>query len=72
MVLEDADPTFGGEPRLHRQWPEVYGYDPDATVARQIARAELGADELAGPAELRTLLGWPTLRPSGLPIRQAA
>jgi len=59
MVLENADPTFGGEPRLRRQWPEVYGYDPDATAARQIARAELGADELAGPEELRTLLGWP-------------
>ena len=59
MVLDNADPTFGGEPRLRRQWPEVYGYDPDATAARQIARAELGADELAGPEELRTLLCWP-------------
>ncbi|HEX5202213.1 hypothetical protein ACFQS1_08820 [Paractinoplanes rhizophilus] len=59
MVLDNADPTFGGEPRLRRQWPEVYGYDPDMTAAHQIARAELGADELAGPEELRTLLGWP-------------
>ena len=59
MVLDNADPTFGGEPRLRRQWPEVYGHDPDETAARQIARAELGADELACPEELRTLLGWP-------------
>jgi hypothetical protein len=59
MVLDNADPTFGGEPRLRRQWPEVYGYDPDESAARQIARAELGADELAAPEELRTLLGWP-------------
>jgi hypothetical protein len=51
--------TFGGEPRLRRQWPEVYGYDPDQAAGYQIARAELGADELAGPEELRTLLGWP-------------
>jgi hypothetical protein len=59
MVLDNADPTFGGEPRLRRQWPEVYGVDPDPIPARQIARAELGADELATPEELRTLLGWP-------------
>jgi hypothetical protein len=59
MVLDHADLTFGGEPRLRRQWPEVYGYDPDAAAGYQIARAELGADELAGPAELRTHLGWP-------------
>ena len=59
MVLENGDPTFGGEPRLHRQWPEVYGYDPDQAAGYRIARAELGADELAGPEELRTLLGWP-------------
>jgi len=59
MVLDNADPTFGGEPRLRRQWPEVYGVNPDPAPARQIARAELGADELATPEELRTLLGWP-------------
>jgi hypothetical protein len=59
MVLEDGDPTFGGEPRLHRQWPEVYGHDPDTAEGYKSARAELGADELAGPEELRALLGWP-------------
>jgi len=62
MVLEDADLTFGGEPRLHRQWPEVYGYDPDAVAGREIAVAELGADILAGPEELRTHLGWAAAR----------
>ena len=64
MVLEHADPTFGGEPRLRRQWPEVYGYDPDVAAGYRSARAELGADELAGPAELRTLLGWPPSEPA--------
>ncbi|MET3425745.1 hypothetical protein BJ973_004957 [Actinoplanes tereljensis] len=58
MVLEDADLTFGGEPRLHRQWPEVYGYDPDPVVGHRIAVAELGAGELSTPEELRTHLGW--------------
>ena len=61
MVLENGDTTFGGEPRQRRQWPEIFGYDPDQSVGYQIARAELGADELAGPEELRTLLGWPVL-----------
>jgi hypothetical protein len=58
MVLEDADLTFGGEPRLHRQWPEVYGHDPDPVAAREVAVSELGADILAPPEELRTHLGW--------------
>ncbi|WP_433298292.1 hypothetical protein ACQP2F_43050 [Actinoplanes sp. CA-030573] len=60
MVLEDGDMTFGGEPRLHRQWPEVYGYDPDPAVAREIATVQLGADILCTPEELRVHLGWPT------------
>jgi hypothetical protein len=59
MVLGHADLTFGGEPRLHRQWPEVYGYDPDPIAGREVARAELGADVLARPEELRAHLGWP-------------
>ena len=59
MVLDNADPTFGGEPRLRRQWPEVYGYDPDPLVGREIATVELGADVLASPDELRAHLGWP-------------
>jgi len=58
MVLDGGDMTFGGEPRLHRQWPEVYGHDPDPVVGREIAQVELGADILAGPDELRTHLGW--------------
>jgi hypothetical protein len=58
MALEDADLTFGGEPRLKRQWPEVYGYDPDPNVGREIARMELGADIIAPPEELRVHLGW--------------
>ncbi|MDP9797808.1 hypothetical protein J2S43_006320 [Catenuloplanes nepalensis] len=58
MVLEDGDLTFGGEPRLRRQWPEVYGYTTDRESCRALARRELGADNLARPAELRSVLGW--------------
>jgi hypothetical protein len=59
MVLDNADPTFGGEPRLRRQWPEVYGPKTNFATCHQLAREQLGADELATPQELRTLLGWP-------------
>ena len=59
MVLEGADPTFGGEPRLRRQWPELYGYQTDSAACHALARQQLGADELAHPEELRALLGWP-------------
>ncbi|HEX8630544.1 MAG TPA: hypothetical protein VF755_20485 [Catenuloplanes sp.] len=62
MVLDRADDTFGGETRLRRQWPELYGTHTDTTVCRALARQELGADALAGPAELRAYLGWSTAR----------
>ncbi|MFI5843681.1 hypothetical protein ACIA8K_28665 [Catenuloplanes sp. NPDC051500] len=58
MVLEDGDLTFGGEPRLRRQWPEVYGYTTDRETCLALARRELGADNLARPTELRHALGW--------------
>jgi hypothetical protein len=60
MVLDNADPMFGGEPRLRRQWPEVYGVQTDFAACHQLARQQLGADELAEPNELRIYLGWPT------------
>jgi hypothetical protein len=58
MVLEAGDMTFGGEPRLRRQWPEVYGPRTDRAACYAAARRELGADLLAPPAELRRYLGW--------------
>jgi hypothetical protein len=64
MVLDNADPTFGGEPRLRRQWPEVYGYETDYDACHALARQQLGADELARPEELRLLLGWPAAVPA--------
>ncbi|MEV4637733.1 hypothetical protein AB0J80_10305 [Actinoplanes sp. NPDC049548] len=44
--------------RIRRQWPELHGKSPDPVAARESARAELGADVLASPAELRETLGW--------------
>jgi hypothetical protein len=59
MTIENADRVYGGEPRIRSQWPELYGYETDRTVCAELARHELGADRLVGPAELRSYLGWP-------------
>jgi hypothetical protein len=59
MVLENADPVYGGEPRIRAQWPELYGYETDRKECSELARHQLGADRLATPAELRAYLGWP-------------
>jgi len=58
MILENADQGFGGEIRLHAQWPELYGYETDRATCHQLARYELGADVVASPEELRQHLGW--------------
>jgi hypothetical protein len=58
MQLEDADPLFGGEPRIRQQWSQLYGYEVDRPMAYAMAREELGADLLAAPDELRHHLGW--------------
>ncbi len=58
MLLERADETFGGDRRLRSQWPELFGPVTDADTTWALARAELGADELSSPAELRAHLGW--------------
>jgi hypothetical protein len=44
--------------RIRREWPELHGTHPDPAAATASARAELGAGNLASPAELRTVLGW--------------
>lgn len=59
MQLERENMTFGGQARLRRQWPELHGEQVDLPVARQIVVAELGADRLVPPAEMRLLFRWP-------------
>ncbi|GAA2596409.1 hypothetical protein GCM10010435_89490 [Winogradskya consettensis] len=44
--------------RIRRQWPELHGKFPDPSAAVESALAELGADVLASPDELRVTLGW--------------
>jgi hypothetical protein len=59
MQLEREDPTFGGQQRIRRQWAELHGERVDPALAREIAVAELGADRLVPPAEMRRLFRWP-------------
>jgi hypothetical protein len=59
MQLEREQPHFGGQPRIRRDWPELHGEQVDLPAARAVAAAELGADLLLDPAELRRLFGWP-------------
>jgi hypothetical protein len=58
MLIGNADMQFGGEPRIQHQWADMYGYETDHARAYAMARAELGADVLATPDELRFHLGW--------------
>ena len=58
MVLQGEDPASGGVAKIRRQWPELHGTEVDAVAARRIATAELGADALASPGELREMFGW--------------
>jgi hypothetical protein len=62
MQLEGEKSAFGGQARIVREWADLHGPAVDVAVARQIATAELGADRLLPPAELRRLFRWPSLR----------
>ncbi|WP_027345115.1 hypothetical protein [Hamadaea tsunoensis] len=59
MQLERESHAWGGQPRIERIWPELHGARLDLPVAREIIRAELGADHLLPPEELRRLFRWP-------------
>ncbi|MET0416965.1 MAG: hypothetical protein ABW022_13185 [Actinoplanes sp.] len=59
MRLDGEQSAFGGQARIEREWAEMHGAEVDPGVARRVAVAELGADRLLPPAELRRLLGWP-------------
>jgi hypothetical protein len=60
MQLAKEDQAIAA--RIRRQWPELHGTNPDPVAAAESAAAELGAGSLAGPAELRAMLGWQSVR----------
>jgi hypothetical protein len=58
MLLRGEEPTFGGYTRMRRQWPQLHGARLELAAARAAAVAELGADRLLSPVELREVFGW--------------
>jgi hypothetical protein len=62
MQLENEKSAFGGQARILREWSDMIGPAVDVATARRVAVAELGADRLLPPAELRRLFGWPAPR----------
>ena len=59
MLLERENMAFGGQARIRRDWPQLHGEHIDPALAREAAVAELGADRLLPPAELRWVMRWP-------------
>jgi hypothetical protein len=62
MQLENEKSAFGGQARILREWGDMHGVAIDPAVAHHVATAELGADRLLPPAELRRLFDWPAPR----------
>ncbi|RIV32652.1 hypothetical protein [Micromonospora radicis] len=65
MQLSGEQPIWGGQPRIRAQWAPLHGPQVDPVAAYELAVAELGADRLLPPAELRQLFRWP--EPAGRP-----
>nr|WP_230414981.1 hypothetical protein [Micromonospora tarapacensis] len=63
MQLAGEAPVWGGQPRIRRQWADLHGPQVAPDIARECAVAELGADRLLPPAELRRLFRWPEPAP---------
>jgi len=59
MQLEGESSASGVQARILREWAGLHGPRIDPVAARETAVAELGADRLASPAELRRLFHWP-------------
>lgn len=62
MQLRGERSAFGGQARIVREWGDLHGPRVDPEIARAAAVAELGADRLLPPAELRRLFDWPRPR----------
>lgn len=56
MQLAGENPSFGGQGRLARLWPEMLGAHTDKDAVAACTERELGKRWLRSPAELRSLL----------------
>ncbi|HET6988369.1 MAG TPA: hypothetical protein VFI00_17220 [Kribbella sp.] len=60
MLLENEHPSFGGQARIRRLWPELNQPYVSLDQAREFTDAELGVEHLAHPAEIREMFRWNT------------
>jgi len=58
MVLQNEHPSFGGQARIRRLWPEMNQPYVALDVARAFTDTELGVEHLAGPEEIREMFRW--------------
>lgn len=58
MVLENDHAVLGGMARQWRLFPQLHQPVVPAEQAQDVARAELGLDQVMSPAALREQLGW--------------
>lgn len=56
MELQGENPSFGGQARLQRLWPEMHGAVTDRDAVRATTDAELGRRWMMSPPELKALL----------------
>jgi hypothetical protein len=58
MLLENEHPSFGGQARIKRMWPEMDQPYVPLDLARQFTDTELGIENLVCPAEIREMFRW--------------
>jgi hypothetical protein len=62
MLLENEHPSFGGQARIKRMWPELDQPYVPLPQAREFTDTELGVGNLAHPAEIREMFQWTTTK----------
>lgn len=58
MELVDVKDGFNGQRLLEHTFPELHTAHVDIERGRELARQELGLDQLLDPTELKLILGW--------------
>lgn len=65
MLLENEHPSFGGQARIKRMWPELNQPYVPLDQARAFTDTELGVDHLVCPAEIRDMFRWNSSKLTG-------
>ncbi len=62
MLLENEHPSFGGQARIKRLWPEMNQAYVPLDQAKAFTDLELGVDHVARPEEIREMFRWNTAK----------